>query len=133
MAGDRNVIIEGNAAGNLIVTGDSNSVGAQFQTTTAASDVDIAAVLAALRPLLDSVGSVDAPKIARALDDADHELTKPAPSKDEIGAALERAWKYASTGAKFVETAVNIAPLFSDAVAWLGEHGGKLAGMIGSG
>lgn len=138
MTKDRSVSIGGNALGNIIVTGSNNvlanGAGASATVTqTSASNIDIVAVLAALRPLLAGVDSPDAPKIDSALKDAKHELSKADPSRDEVGGALERALKYARTGKKFVETAAQIAPLVSSAAGWLGEQWDKLSDVVGNG
>ena len=91
------------------------------------------AELRALRELLTSLRTDDQPKIDRALADAEDELKKPAPDKDEIGGALERAVKYARGANDFADHASKLAPHLKAACGWLGQNWYKLLAAVGVG
>jgi hypothetical protein len=128
MGNDRRVSIRGDAVGNVIATGDGNTIEAHV---TAAkhrvelpdpATVDIARELAAIRAVLASLGSEHDRKVGRALDDASDEAGKPTPDKDELGRALDRALGYAKSAAGFAAEATRLAPHLRSAVAWLGDQ-----------
>jgi hypothetical protein len=128
MANDRRVSIDGDAVGNVITTGDGNTVEARVTARKREvslpdpATVDVAKELAAIRAVLAGLGSEHGKKIGRALDDASDEAGKPRPDKDELGRALERALGYAKSAAGFATEASKLAPHLTSAVAWLGDR-----------
>lgn len=128
MANDRRVSIHGDAVGNVITTGDRDTV--EAHVTAGKRDVrlpdpatvDVARELAAIRAVLAGLGSPHDKKIGRALDDASEEAGKASPDKDELGRALERALGYAKSASAFATEASKLAPHVASAVAWLGDR-----------
>jgi hypothetical protein len=137
MSGDRSVNAGRDLQGNVVVTGDRNSVRAtlhsQFVRTTLppAASVDISQELAQIRAILNQLGGEHATRIGRALDDAAEETTKPTPDRDEIGTALSRALDYATKTNGFAEQVGRLAPHVRDAVGWLGDNWHKLLPLVG--
>jgi hypothetical protein len=121
--------------GSTIVTGDSNVVATHYRAARLppAESVDMGAELQALRKLLTGLHTADRPTIGRALDDADDELAKPAPEKDEVGKALERAVKYAKGANDFAAHAAKLAPHIMAACAWLGSKWHALLAAVETG
>ncbi len=130
---DRSVHVGGNASQNVIVTGDKNVTNVQYQQITLPppESVDIGAELAALRELIAKLDSPDQRKIDNALADAEDELGKETPDKDEIGKALDRALDYAKKAEGFVGTIEKLQPHVTKAAAWLGENWHKMLGAVG--
>ena len=132
-SGDRSVIIGGDATGSSIVTGDRNIVETNYQQVTLppAESVNISAELNALREALEKLDAPDGRKIANALTDAEDELTKPEPDKDEVGKALERALEYASKADEFADATEKLVPHVKSVAAWLGKNWYKILGVVG--
>lgn len=136
-SGSRSVNVSGDAVGNVITTGDQNSINARVEAKLSkislppASSVDIGKEFAQIRALLAEIGGEHTNKIARALDDAVEETNKPKPDKDEIGSALARILDYAKKGNDFVGVAEKLAPHVTNAVAWLGSNWHKLLPLVG--
>jgi hypothetical protein len=132
MARDRSVSIGRDAVGNVITPGDARI---EAKLTKAmlppAGSVDISRELAAIRAILELLGSEQAGKVGRALDDAEEEACKPEPNKDEIGAALGRALDYAKKGSGFAEEVAKLRPHVKNAVGWLGANWHKLLPLVG--
>ncbi len=130
---NRSVSVGGDASGNIIQTGDNNVASLQFTQTTLPppESVDIKAELAALGELVGQLQSEDEKKIGRALEDAQNEVAKSEPNRDEVGDALERALKYAQKADGFVETAVNLKGHMTNVVSWLGDNWHKLLPLVG--
>ena len=130
---NRSVSVGGDASGNIIQTGDNNVASLQFTQTTLPppESVDIKAELAALGELVGQLQSEDEKKIARALEDAQDEVAKSEPNRDEVGDALERALKYAQKADGFVETAANLKGHMTNVVSWLGDNWHKLLPLVG--
>jgi hypothetical protein len=127
MANDRRVSIHGDATGNVIATGDGNTIEAHVTADHHAAlpdpaTVDAAQQLAAIRAVLERLGTDDAKKISRALDDASDEAAKDKPDKDEIGRALQRALGYAKSASAFAAETGKLAPYLRSTVAWLGHQ-----------
>ena len=117
---------------SVIVAGDSNTVSASYvEAPPAADSVDIRAELAALRAAIEALAAPDARKIANAFDDAEAELDKPSPDREEIGGALERAVRYAKGANSFAEQAEKLMPHIRNAAAWLGTAGAGLLAVLG--
>src|SRR5690349_10055454 len=108
--GDRGVWIGRDALGNQIITGDSNVATTSGQNIAfpLAESIDIRAELEALRAALAQLRTDDRLKIDNALDEAEEELGRSEPSKDEIGGALERALKYARQAQGFADVALQL-------------------------
>ena len=130
---DRSVNIGRDANGNVIQTGDRNVASVQYEQTTLPppESVDMRAELTALREVLARLDSPDCGKIENAFADADEELSKPQPDKDEVGKALERALDYAQKTNQFTGIVEELTPRIVRATAWLGENWHKLLGLVG--
>jgi hypothetical protein len=125
--------IGGDARGS-IVAGDNNRVETTVSHTVSLPDpatVRIGDELSAVRAVLIGLKVTDAAKLGRALDDAEDEAKKPAPNKEEIGSALERALKVATKASDFAESGVKLAPYVKGAVSWLGANWFHLLPMVG--
>ena len=137
MAGDRNVTIEGDAVGNVVVAGDKNVVEGHVTATKHVAPpidpamVDMAKELGAIRTLLQGLESEYTKKIGRALDDADEEASKKVgANKEELGRALDRALGYAKSATAFTTAASKLAPHLRAVVAWLGSQWTTLLGYL---
>jgi hypothetical protein len=130
---DRSVSIGGNASGNVIQTGDRNIASVQYQQATLPppEGVDIRSELTALREALARLDSPDRRKIENALSDAEEELAKPEPDKDEVGHALDRALDYAKKAEGFAQIIETLKPHITSAAAWLGSNWHKILGVVG--
>lgn len=130
---NRSVSIGGDATNNIIQTGDSNTASPQFTQTTLppAESVDLQAELAALRRILADLQAPDQKKIERALDDAEEEIAKAEPDRNEIGTALERALDYAKKAEGFASTAEKLQKHVTNVVSWLGDNWYKLLAVVG--
>jgi len=80
--------------------------------------------------VLEQLGGEQKGRIGRALDDAAEEARKPEPDKDEVGAALGRALKYAKKTGGFAEEVARLAPHVRNAVGWLGANWHKLLPLV---
>ena len=131
--GKRSVSIGGAANKSIIVTGDHNKV---VQTIKRVSvpppeSVDMKAELATLRALLAQLSAPDARKIDNAVGDAEDELRRPQPDKDEVGKALDRAITYAQKAEGFGEAAEKLVPHIVNVAGWLGTAGAMLLRVFG--
>ena len=133
MSQDRSVSVGGNLTGGVIQTGDRNIASVQFQEASlpAAETVDIRTELNAIRDVLAQLKTPDRRKIDNALEDAEEELAKSEPDKDEVGKALERALDYAQKAEGFSAAVENLAPRITKVAAWLGENWYKILSMVG--
>lgn len=130
---DRSVRIGGNMTGSSIQTGDGNTASVQFQQATlpAPETVNIQSEVEALRSLLTQLQSPDQRKIENALEDAQEEIKKPEPDKDEVGQALERALNYAQKANGFAEAIDKLRPHVEKTAGWLGQNWHKLLPVVG--
>jgi len=130
---NRSVSVGGDATGNIIQTGDHNVASLQFTQTTLPppESVDIKAELAALCELLRQLRSEDEKKIGRALEDAQDEVAKSEPNRDEVGDALQRALNYAQQADGFAQTAASLKDHITNVVSWLGDSWHKLLPLVG--
>ncbi|ARV62733.1 CHAT domain-containing protein [Nostocales cyanobacterium HT-58-2] len=135
MGQNRSVSIGGNVTGSAIQTGDSNVANIQFQPVSlpAPESVDIQAELNALCEALAKLESPDRRKIENAFADAEEEVNKPKPDKDEVGKALDRALDYAKKAEGFASVVEKLKPHLTKTTAWLGENWHKLLGIVGLG
>lgn len=114
--------IGGNATGNVIIAGDKNRAALYSEQVALPPEVNINAELAALREVLSKLQSPDQLKIDNAMSEAEAELQKKEPDKDEVGKALERALDYSKKAGTFSQIIQNLQPHVIGAVAWLGEN-----------
>lgn len=129
----RSVSIGGNVTGSVVQTGDGNVASADFQQASLPQPetVNISAEIVALRKLLTQLESADKRKIENALEDAEEELQKPEPDKDEVGQALDRALSYAEKANGFAESIDKLHPHVEKAAGWLGQNWYKLLAVVG--
>jgi hypothetical protein len=129
----RNVRIGGNAAGNIIQTGDQNKAELHYKKAQlpAPESVNIQDELKTLQQLLGGLATDNQQKIVNALTEASQDAAKPTPDRDEVGKGLERALDYASKAADFSDKATTIATHVQNAVAWLGDNWHKLLPLVG--
>lgn len=130
---DRSVQIGSHATGSAIQSGDGNVASVHFQQAVLPKSevVDIAAELAALRETLNQLESPDQRKIDNALEDAEEELKKSEPDKDEVGKALDRALSYAEKANGFAEAVDQLRPHIEKSAGWLGRNWYKLLALVG--
>jgi hypothetical protein len=130
--GDRNISVGGNVTGSILSAGDNSTIRATIKVKLPdPASVDIGRELAALREMFLGLETADRPKVANALDDAQSELAKPAPDKDEVGQALERAVRYATKAADFTDKSGQVAAHLAAAVTWLGGSWHQILGLAG--
>jgi len=124
--------IYGNVHQSAVVSGSHNkvSVGANSSTDGSADLIELRKELQKLGEVLRNLHSPDSPKITNAVGDADTELQKPNPSKDEVGEALERAIKYAKKADEFGKSAASLKPYVQTIVTWLGPVWQRLVELL---
>ncbi len=133
-ADNRSVAVGNDVIGGVIVTGDSNSAKVNYQKTTnlpAPETINIQAEINALREIITKLETSDRPKIDNAFEDAQEELNKPQPDKDEVGEALNRALKYAKKAEGFAGAIEKLQPHLSKITDLLGDNWHKLLGFVG--
>lgn len=130
---NRFVSVGGNIAGSQIITGDNATAQMRGVSVrlTSGDELNVTAELGALRAALGSLATPDAGKIDRALQDAEEEAEKETPDREEVGAALERAVKYAKGASDFGEHASKIAGHLGPLVSWLGGKWTKILELSG--
>ncbi|MEA5595783.1 hypothetical protein [Rivularia sp. UHCC 0363] len=96
----------------------------------APSSVDIQGELNALREILVNLSSLDRRKIDNAIADADEEINKPKPDKNEVGKALDRAFDYAKKAEGFASLIEKLKPHLTKTVAWLGDNWHNLLNIV---
>lgn len=129
---NRSVSIGGSVTGGAIITGDSNTANINFQQVTlpAPITVNIQAELNALREILAKLETSDRRKIDNAFADAQEELNKPQPDKDEVGDTLNRALKYAKKAEGFASAIAKLQPHLTKITAWLGANWHSLLSLV---
>jgi hypothetical protein len=132
-AQNRSVSIDGNVTGSAILSGDRNVANVQFQPVSlpAPESVDIRAEVDAMHEILAKLETSDRRKIDNAFSDAQEEVNKPQPDKNEVGKALERAFDYAKKAEGFTRVVEKLKPHLTKATAWLGENWHKLLNTVG--
>lgn len=130
---NRSVSIGRDATGNAIQIGDYDTATINYQrvSLTAPETVNIQAEINALREIIAELETSDRRKIDNAFEDAQEELNKPQPDKDEVGDALNRALKYAKKAEGFASVIEKLQPRLSKITAWLGDNWHKLLGLVG--
>ena len=131
--GDDKSLTARDIVGSQVITGDNNTATMKNVTVTRPppESVDIKAELAALRALLAALQAPDQGKLDRAMADAEEEVEKADPDRDEVGEALERAVKYAKGANSFAENIEKLAPRLAAVASWLGSSGSRLLEMAG--
>ncbi|MCP4402886.1 MAG: hypothetical protein GY801_36990 [bacterium] len=89
------------------------------------------AELKAIREALAQIQSPDKRKIENALSDAEEEINKPQPDKDEVGQALDRALNYAKKAEDFSGVMQTLKPHIANAAAWLGSNWHNIVSVVG--
>jgi hypothetical protein len=92
--------------------------------------VDVGAELEAIHRVLVGLHADDAILIRIALDEARHQLQKPEPDIDRIGAAVQRALDFASRDDGFDDRLEALAPPLRRLAAWLGGPWHRLLGFV---
>ncbi len=130
---NQSLSIGSDATGNIIQSGNGNFASLQFTQTTLppSESVDIKSELASLRELLGKLNSEYEKKIDRAFEDANDEVAKSEPNRDEVGDALARALSYAKKAEGFADMAVSIKDHTTNIVSWLGNNWHKLLSVVG--
>ncbi|MBD2206246.1 CHAT domain-containing protein [Calothrix sp. FACHB-1219] len=129
---NRSVSVGNNVTGGAIITGDNNTASINFQPVSlpAPATVNIEAEINALREILAKLETSDRRKIDNAFEDAQEELNKPQPDKDEVGDALNRALKYAKKAEGFASAIGRLQPHLTKITAWLGADWHDLLNLV---
>jgi hypothetical protein len=129
---NRSVSIGRNANINAIQPGTKNKANISYQKVSlfAPTSVNIQAELNALHEILAKLETSDRRKIDNAFEDAQEEINKPQPDKDEVGKALDRAFDYAKKAEGFASVVEKLQPHLTKTTAWLGENWHKLLGLV---
>ena len=129
---NRSVSVGGSITGSAITTGDNNITSVQYQAVSlpTPSSVNIQGELNALREILANLSSPDCRKIDNALADAEVEINKPQPDKNEVGKALDRAFDYAQKASGFASAIEKLQPHLTKSVVWLGDNWHKLLSFV---
>lgn len=122
---DRSVFVSNDITGGAIITGDNNTTKVHYQKThslPAPANVNIQVELNALHNILTQLETSDRRKIDNAFEDAQEEINKLQPDKDEVGKALDRALNYAKKAEGFASAIEKLQPHLAKTTAWLGEN-----------
>ena len=126
------VSIGGSVTGSAIQTGDYDTANINYQKVNLpeSESFNIKEELNALREIIAKLETSDCRKIDNAFEDAQEELDKPQPDKDEVGEALNRALKYAKKAEGFASVFEKLQPHLTKTTAWLGENWHKLLSFV---
>jgi len=129
---NHSVSVGGNVTGSAITTGDDNVTSVQYQPINlpTPSSIDMPRELNALREILVNLYCPDRRKIDNAIADAEEEINKPQPDKNEVGKALDRAFDYAKKAEGFASVNEKLKPHLTKIVAWLGVDWHKLLRIV---
>ncbi|MEB3281212.1 MAG: CHAT domain-containing protein [Lyngbya sp.] len=130
---DRSVVVGNDVTGGAIITGDNNTTKVHYQKTNrlpTPASVNIQAELNALHEILAKLETSDRRKIDNAFEDAQEEINKPQPDKDEVCQALDRALNYAKKAEGFASIVEKLQPHLTKTTAWLGENWHKLLSLV---
>ncbi len=133
-SGSRSIHIGGNVKGSTVISGDNNTAMTTFNNP-AASPADTESIrleLNELRKILADLASADRKKIDNAMEEAADELEKPAPNKDEVGKALDRALEYSKKADQFNTVITKLKPHVMSISAWLGTNWPHITACLGS-
>ncbi|MGD1912511.1 MAG: CHAT domain-containing protein [Rivularia sp. (in: cyanobacteria)] len=134
---NRSVSMGGSASitGGAIITGENSTANIKNQnqqvSLPAPESVNIQAEINALREIIGQLETSDRRKIENAFEDAQEELNKPQPDKDEVGKPLERALEYAKKTAGFASAIAKLQPHLSKITGYLGDNWHKLLNLVG--
>jgi hypothetical protein len=129
-SGDNRSINVGSSVKNSsLLTGDHATV--THVTLPPPSTVDPKAQLAALRDLLAGLNVPERRRLDNALQEADDELAKPDPDKDEVAGAVGRVLKAAKGANTFAEQLEKLAPRVAAIASWAGPAGRALLSLVG--
>lgn len=131
---NRSVSAGGDITGSIIQTGDHNRAELQAVQLPAAGSVDIAAVIAALRAELLALDTSEKDEAAHALDEAERQLARPEPDREEVGGRIKRALGFAKQASDFSDHLGKIQALVTKAAGWLGAaspYAAPLLAMVG--
>lgn len=130
---DRSVHVGGSVSKSIIQTGDKGNASLRYERISLPepASVDMRAELSAIKEAILKLTTPDSLKIKNALDEAEAELEKPQPDKNEVGKALERALDYAKMAEGFASTVEKLKTPITNAVAWLGNNWHKILGVVG--
>ncbi|MEO1373436.1 MAG: hypothetical protein AAFW70_03735 [Cyanobacteria bacterium J06635_10] len=134
---NRSVSMGGSASitGGAIITGENSTANIKNQnqqvSLPAPESVNIQAEINALREIIGQLETSDRRKIENAFEDAQEELNKPQPDKDEVGKPLERALEYAKKTAGFASAIAILQPHLSKNTGYLGDNWHQLLNLVG--
>lgn len=130
---NRSVSVGNNVTGGAIITGDTSTANINFQQVSlpAPANINIEAEINALREILALLETPDRRKIDNAFADAQEELNKAQPDRDEVGDGLNRALKYAKKAEGFASAIAKLQPHLTKITAWLGANWHELLNMVG--
>jgi hypothetical protein len=117
----------------VAIVGDHNTAVLTIAPTELPSpdDVDIRKELADLREQLGRIAAGDRALVDAAVAEADALAAKPQVAKDQVGAALERAIRYAGSAEKLATHGEKLWPTLKAIGGWLGEYGPKVLRVAG--
>ena len=102
-------------------------VGSKIQTQSNLSLEQVRAEIKQLRAILADLKMADKPKADRALQDAEEELEKDQPDKEEVAGALDRVLKIVNKSGMLIGAVQEkLIPVAEKIGGWLGEHGQTL-------
>ncbi len=129
---NRSVSIGGSLTGSAIQAGDYDTANVNFQQVSLppSTIINIQAEINALREIITRLESSNYRKIKNAFEDAQEELNKAQPDKDEVGDALNRALKYAKKAEGFASAMDKLQPHLTKTITWLGEKWHKLLSLV---
>lgn len=132
---NRSISIGGNLEGSAVVSGDNNTVSVHFEKAEipAPASVNIFSEISMLRQLLTNlhIPDKDEQKVKNALDEADLESKEKEPDRDEIGASIDRALKYAKKAEGFTDVITKLKPHVQNIAGWLGKNWYKILTAVG--
>jgi hypothetical protein len=131
MGDDRSVRPGRDIRNSIVQTGDNAQARLVTVTLPAPESVDIGREIEAIRQALAGLEGEHRRRIDNALAEAAEEAGKPAPDRDEVGKALERALDYAKKTGDLAEQAERLAPHITNASAWLGRNWHRLLAFVG--
>ncbi len=125
---NRGISISGNATGGVFVTGNQNSISASNQMVISNHNesVEIRSVIATLSEVLTNLPGDAKRKIARAFEDINDELASADPDRHEVGAALDRALRFAKSSDEFANAQPKLDENIGQVIKWLGADWSKI-------
>jgi hypothetical protein len=130
---DRSVSAGRDMVGNVVTSGDGNTVTANVAVQMTLPDpksVNILSALSEIRMQLEKMSGENANKVRRALDDATEEANKSNPDKDQIGESVNRAIDLVKKGGALAEDLAQLLPHIKGIASWLGAKWHNLISAI---